>query len=238
MEKPAILDAIKRTCHENGGSPLGQRRFTEETGIPVSAWRGKYWARWGDAVEEAGFSRNTPNEAHDPDLLVRCLAELTRELGHFPTYADLRLARRRDSRFPTHHAFSKHLGQIEDRLHRVRLLATANAEFSDVLSLLPNSAELIHDGTPARENEDGFVYMLKFGKHYKIGYTTAVPRRHREISLELPEKPDLVHKIATDDPPGIEAYWHQRFAAKRTQGEWFALSREDVLAFKRRGRFM
>jgi hypothetical protein len=58
-DKKHILDAIQRTAKANGGKPLGTDRLLRETGIKESDWKGKYWARWGDALHEPGF---TPNE--------------------------------------------------------------------------------------------------------------------------------------------------------------------------------
>ena len=56
-----------------------------------------------------------------------------------------------------------------------------------------------------------------------------------DVILDLiPEKLELIHKIKTDDPSGIERYWHHRFKEKRKGGEWFDLSASDVKAFKRR----
>jgi hypothetical protein len=56
MSKEEILDEIKRITAANDGIPPDAQRFRSETGISESASSGKYWARWGDALREAGFS--------------------------------------------------------------------------------------------------------------------------------------------------------------------------------------
>jgi hypothetical protein len=77
------------------------------------------------------------------------------------------------------------------------------------------------------------VYLLKSGLNYKIGHADDPMRRAIEIGTLLAEKPELIHSIKTDDPVGVETYWHKRFEEKRKRGEWFKLNTQDIKAFKR-----
>jgi hypothetical protein len=56
MDKVRIIEEIRRTAAENGGVPLGYRKFEDVTGIGIAQWRGRYWRSWNEAVEEAGFT--------------------------------------------------------------------------------------------------------------------------------------------------------------------------------------
>ena len=80
----------------------------------------------------------------------------------------------------------------------------------------------------------GHVYLLKHGKTYKIGCSKDASQRYKQIRVQMPYKTEEVHVIETDDPSGIEAYWHNRFKDRRLEGEWFNLSASDVKAFKKR----
>ena len=81
MKKEHILQEIKRTAKSNDGVPLGSRRFETATGIKESEWLGKLWARWGDALREAGFAPNQLQSAYDKTELLERYAKLAQELG-------------------------------------------------------------------------------------------------------------------------------------------------------------
>jgi hypothetical protein len=236
MNKQTILDAIRKTAAANGGVPLGFKRFEQETGVGYSDWHGKFWGRWGDALQEAGYSPNTLQPAFsDEDVLQRLIA-LTREIKRFPGTGDMRLKKRSDSSFPNEKVFDVHFGpRVKQRKVLLEYCRT-HPGFDDIPPLLAVFADGDEQpqGKAAPEVVVGFVYLMKHGKHYKIGKTNAAGRREYELAIQLPEKLKTVHVIRTDDPDGIEAYWHKRFAAKRGNGEWFELDAADIQAFKRR----
>lgn len=234
MDKDLILKEIKRTAAANGGRPLGMQKFEKETGIRKSDWYGKVYRNWGEALREAGFAPNEFQAAYDEeDLLVRFI-ELIRSLGRFPVEADLRIKARTEKGFPSHSAIAN-LGSKAERARKVVAYCKKNEGFEDVLPLCP---DLTPKELPSKirdsQQDFGSVYLLKSGRHFKIGKTNSVGRRGRELAIQLPDKASCVHEIRTDDPSGIEGYWHRRFAEKRKNGEWFELTSEDVAAFKRR----
>jgi Meiotically up-regulated gene 113 len=237
MDKEHILAEIRRTAKGNGNRPLGVQRVTAETGIREADWHGKLWARWGDALREAGFEANTLVEAYESDFLLEKYVELTKELGHFPVKAELQMRARRDRTFPSHNTFRR-FGGKSALINKLKLYCESRPGYDDVIqmcrSVPPDSSEDQEPSRRGREVTFGYVYLAKSGRHFKIGQTNAVGRRERELVIQLPEKLSIVHKIVTDDLVGIERYWHRRFERKRANGEWFALSSDDVAAFRRR----
>jgi hypothetical protein len=235
MNKAHIIREIKRTTIANGGVPLGKNKFEHETGIKETDWFGKIWARWGDAIREAGFIPNKLNTAFDKAEVFSKFAQLARELGRIPVRGDLRLKKRNDSKFPNEKVFDR-FGTRPDFIKELADYCRKN-EYEDIVPFCDKYLAFnceVAEKSEAPKEQIGFVYLIKSGRFYKIGRANSAGRREYELAIQLPEKASTVHVIRTDDPNGIEAYWHNRFALKRKNGEWFELNASDISAFKRR----
>jgi hypothetical protein len=236
MDKQIIIEEIKRTAASNGGVPFGTNRFLTETGIKVSDWRGIYWINWGDALLEAGYSPNSWQTAYDENSLIEKLIIYIREIGHFPVKAEIMLKHRTDPSFPSQSPFRR-IGSKNQLTEKVLIYCRNNPGNEDIIKIcegLPKRQDADLRGGEPDFNKDGFVYLMKSGRYYKIGRSNHPGRREYDLALQMPEKLNKIHEIRTDDPCGIEAYWHNRFASKRKGGEWFDLDSSDIQAFKRR----
>jgi len=192
---------------------------------------------------EAGFEPLNFNSPFDDADVFKSVLELTRKLGKFPTTAEMRLERRSNSSFPN----DKTIGSRGSRsviVHKLLEFCRGRVEYADVQEMLKAVAGSNHLQKPAQESsspkQDGSVYLIRAQGFYKIGCTRALYRRAAEITNQSANGAVLLHSIATDDPEGIEKYWHERFSAKRVvginkqSGEWFDLKADDVRAFQKR----
>lgn len=244
VQRSEILAHIRRIAKADGAPP-GKNRFQAETGIKRHEWYGVYWARWGDALEEAGLVANTLQEKFEKDSILEAYLQLLEALGRVPTEGDIRIAKRSDDNFPSHSTLANHLGLKRARLAAALDCASTRPNSTEAIAILQRAIDELPPETEASEEADavapfttGFVYLIKSGKYYKIGKTNSIDRRQYEIGLHLAEGIEPIHSIETDDPSGIEAYWHNRFKEKRMNGEWFNLNASDVRAFRLRKKFM
>jgi hypothetical protein len=244
MERQHILEEIRRTAVE--GRPLGRTRFYTETGIREHDWLGQYWKSWSDAVIEAGFEPLSFNEKFDDEKVFKSILELTRKLGKFPTIPEMQLERKSNPEFPNNRVIGRRWNRGELIEALIKFCGT-DQQFADVASILLSTPYKIRESRTKSDqsphtvsNEQGYVYAIRAQGAYKIGCTRAPYRRAAEIANQSARGAELVHLISTDDPEGIEKYWHSRFSTKRLSGvnkqsgEWFDLSAEDISAFKKR----
>jgi hypothetical protein len=242
-DKQFILSEIRRTAAQNGGKPIGVQRFKTETGIAQHEWCGIHWARWSEAQIEAGFEPSEWNQAIDEEQMIEEIALLVRKFKRFPIKAEILLEKKKNVRIPTPMVFFRRFGGRPEAIQQVRDYCSSREEYADVSAYLDQEAI---NAIPEDDVEDayrevgkptisGYVYLVKSGKLYKIGFSENQWRRKGELHKQTAEGITEIHTIAAiDDAPGIEKYWHERFKDKRQHGEWFDLSAEDISAFKKR----
>lgn len=226
-----ILAEIKRLADENGVAP-GSRVFEKATGIKQHIWRGVYWAKWNDALSDAGLIGNEKTTAYSIEAMMDPIVDACRHYGRFPTTAELTLYGQNKTLFPSEKTIRNRFPRRADLINALADYIREKSALADIGELLPKiEKKSIPNQTKVAE---GAVYLLKSGSHYKIGRSDEIERRVKEIRIALPESVELVHWIRTDDPSGIEAYWHRRFADLRANGEWFRLGAQEVSAFRKR----
>src|SRR5271154_6959663 len=119
MKKEHILQEIKRTAEANGGTPLGWRKFAKETGIRDRDWLGKHWARWSDALLEAGCIPNQMTTAYNESFIFEKFIELARDLKKLPVKGDFLFKAGRDPAFPSNTTF-ENFGSKADLVKSVK----------------------------------------------------------------------------------------------------------------------
>jgi len=246
MDKDDIVSEIRRFVAANDGEIPGERTFLNATRIKPWAWKGKYWARWTDAVREAGYDPNSMTARIPDDHILTHLATLIKQLGYFPVRDEINIHASRVPTFPVWSTIKKRFGGMPETAaallefgrkngdQELELLCKARLERESLNTRSPSN------GKRTKATKIGFVY-LKYSpslRLYKIGKANNSKRRGAGISLLLPE--DLVpkHEIRTDCPYILEKYWENRFRDKKKQGEWYDLNSSDIKAFKYRREFM
>lgn len=73
----------------------------------------------------------------------------------------------------------------------------------------------------------GYVYFIKSKDKVKIGYSTNIKRRIKELSICNPEKLELIYFIPGNK--NLEWSLHNRFDFQHIRGEWFQLYPEIQL---------
>ncbi len=80
-----------------------------------------------------------------------------------------------------------------------------------------------------RFNTEGYVYLIQSPTEaYKIGCTKNPKNRMKTFGVKLPFEVEYIALIKSDNHKQLESDLHETFEDKRIDGEWFALTPDDV----------
>lgn len=80
-----------------------------------------------------------------------------------------------------------------------------------------------------KNNDSGVIYLLKSNiGFFKIGKSRDLERRVGEHLRNYPVSLDVIHVVIVEEMTKCESYLLSVFSDRKMQGEWFALTSEDV----------
>lgn len=74
----------------------------------------------------------------------------------------------------------------------------------------------------------GFIYFLGSDHGIKVGRTTQPSKRLKLFGVKLPFKTKVLACFPVTDCVAAEAYYYQRYADRRLEGEWFSATYEQL----------
>jgi hypothetical protein len=143
--KRRLLEAVRDYVKREGAVP-GIQRFAKEVGEGRHTFQGVLWPSWGAFLLDAGLDPGQMTQAVPEDELLAHLAKLTRSLGRFPSFAQLRFASA-EAKIPSDKTYRTRFGGLAEIHERLQVWVADRAEYADVAGIL--AAEV-----PARRRTD------------------------------------------------------------------------------------
>ena len=130
--KEEVLDAIRKCAQEVGHSP-SRSEFKAHSRISEYQIL-EHFPSWSEAVRATGLEPDSTHIRLSDDILLEDWGRLVREKRSIPT----RNQYRREGKF-SQGVFDKHFGPWSSLPARFKAFASGNAEWTDVLALLPET---------------------------------------------------------------------------------------------------
>ena len=77
-------------------------------------------------------------------------------------------------------------------------------------------------------DKGGYLYVVESQEKHKIGITKNISNRISTLKASMPHPMKLIYGTEIENCREIEKVLHEKFKDKRTHGEWFTLTKEDI----------
>jgi len=103
-------------------------------------------------------------------------------------------------------------------------------ESSDYLGVSINTLKTLANNGKIKsfKTTGGFIYILECGMGFKIGKTKNIKARNKIFEVKMPFKYWIIITAKTFDYHKVERDLHKMYESKRINGEWFALTYDDI----------
>lgn len=111
-----------------------------------------------------------------------------------------------------------------------KILTESNPRIVNINGLVYREGNFTENIFHYEHNKEAGVYVIKVQdtNQYKIGMTTNLARRIKQIRASNPFNVKLVYFVATEHYRSLEVHLHKLFKGYRGIGEWFYFQEDDL----------